>query len=125
MVQAFDVETAFLNGEGIDRELYVRPPFDLEGVDPHALWKIKKGVFGLSEAPRLWWLRIRKDLLETGWQELPVAPATFVLKDLAGALCGLLVLHVDDGLVCGPGEWHEKALASLKARAPINRWKNW
>ena len=78
-------------------------------------------MFGLSEAPRLWWLRIRKDLVETGWEELSVMAAVFIIKDPAGKLCGILVLHVDDGLTCGRGKHYTAALEALKKRAPLNK----
>ena len=104
------METAFLNGVQLDRELYVWPPTDVKNVDPKRLWKLKKGVFGLTEAPRLWWLRIRGDLLSCGWTEVHAAAAPFILKDKSGNLCGVLVLHVDDGLLCGKGKYYEDSL---------------
>ena len=115
LLRSFDVETAFLNGEKLLRELYCWPPADIKGVDPRNLWKLKKGVFGLTEAPRLWWLRIRKDLLKCGWTEVKAAPATFILLDAAERLCGILVLHVDDGLVAGEGAHYEKSLEHAEA----------
>ena len=33
MLRTFDVETAFLNGEPMQRILYCRPPRDMKGVD--------------------------------------------------------------------------------------------
>ena len=102
-LSSFDVETAFLNGERLLRELYCWSPADMKDVDPRRLWKLQKGVFGFTEAPRLWWLRIRKDLLRCGWVEVRAAPATFILLDKSGKLCGILVLHVDDGLLAGGG----------------------
>ena len=80
-------------------------------------------MFGLTEAPRLW-LRIRGDLLDCGWTEVKAAAATFILKDEHKKLCGVLVLHVDDGLRCGKGKLYEKSLEQLQSRAPLEVWKN-
>ena len=66
----FDVVTAFLTGESLKRELYTRAPREgLPAVDsspavrPFGLLKILKGAYGLTEAPRLWYLKA-KALLE-------------------------------------------------------------
>jgi hypothetical protein len=46
------------------------------------------------------------------------------LKDEHKKLCGVLVLHVDDGLLCGKGKHYEKSLEKLQTRAPLKVWKN-
>ena len=69
-------------------------------------------------------MRIRGDLLECGWTEVKAASATFILKDEKKQLCGVLVLHVDDGLFCGSGKHYEKSLEKLQTRAPLKVWKN-
>ena len=123
VLHAFDMEAAFLNGENMERLLYARPPQDLKKQDPRGLWKLKKAVFGLTEAPRRWWLRIRKDLLSLSWEEIPCLTATFILYDSAGRVCGLLVLHVDDGLTAGDGEHYERTIQELRKKAPLNAWR--
>ena len=35
------------------------------------LIELVKGVFGLKESPRLWWLKFRDAILESGFQEVP------------------------------------------------------
>jgi hypothetical protein len=122
-LMSFDVESAFLNGIALARELYCWSPNDVKKINPKRLWRLKKGVFGLTEAPRLWWLRIRGDLLACGWTEVKAAAATFILKDKRGKLCGVLVLHVDDGLLCGKGTCYEDALKALQKRAPLKSFK--
>ena len=93
----FDVKTAFLSGEQQEREIYVRPPKDgLPGVPADALLQPLKGVFGLKEAPRLWYLAARKKCEEAGFEELRTAKSTFVIRNPDGSLAGILVLHVDD-----------------------------
>jgi len=123
-LMSFDVETAFLNGVGLLRELYCWPPAGVRGINPTRLWKLKKGVFGLTEAPRLWWIRIRGDLIACGWIEVVAVQAVFILKNSYGELCGVLVLHVDDGLLHGAGARYERSLRQLENRAPLKTWKN-
>ena len=63
----FDVKTIFLSGKDHDRELYFRPPKEgLPGVEEGSLIKIIKGVRGLKEAPRLWYLKAKETLFKCG-----------------------------------------------------------
>ena len=70
---SFDVSTAFLSGREIGRTVYVRGPVDglpsvngIQRVRPYKLMKVLKGAYGLTEAPRLWYLRAR-ELLVDAW----------------------------------------------------------
>ncbi|CAE7856566.1 GIP, partial [Symbiodinium necroappetens] len=61
---AGDITAAFLNGDDMDRELYLRQPrTGLKGLDARQLLLITKGVFGLPDSPRKWWRRLRRDML--------------------------------------------------------------
>ena len=118
----FDVKTAFLSGLPLDREVYVRAPADglpaTDGHDviaPFALLRVLKGAYGLTEAPRLWYLRARQLLRDCGFVELRCARAVFTLR-CDECLVAVLTLHVDDGMLFG----HEKHPAFKKAKALIN-----
>ena len=52
-IESIDVTSAFLQGEKLDREIFVKPPkeADLNGY----LWKMKKATYGLCDASRHWW----------------------------------------------------------------------
>eukprot|EP00971_Amphidinium_carterae_P326305 6456999-Amphidinium_carterae.1 len=120
-VTSFDVSNAFLSGQHTTRLLYVQPPKDSAhlGLSNRHLLKVMKGVFGLPESPRLWWLEIRRMLLESGWIEHHELVATFLLfeesaDDKSKQLVGLLSLHVDDGIWAGNGACFEKAQESLR-----------
>ena len=64
-VSAGDVTAAFLNGEKLDRELYLKQPkHGLPGLHPDQLIKVEKGVFGLIDSPRKWWKKFKKDIQE-------------------------------------------------------------
>ena len=53
-------------------------------------------LFGLTEAPRLWYLRARQILIGVGFVELGIVKATFIYRAITGELVAMLVLHVDD-----------------------------
>ena len=45
-----DITGAFLQGEDIDRDVFVRPPKDVLKATPGILWKFKKILYGLNDA---------------------------------------------------------------------------
>ena len=102
----FDVATAFLSGREVDRDLYVKPPAGPEVCWASTLWRILKSAYGLSEAPRLWYIQAKNLLQQCGFEELAFAPATFVkIRTTAGQVCvvAILCLHLDDGFFGAQG----------------------
>ena len=64
VVSIGDIRAAFLNGVEAPRNLFFRQPArGIPGLAPGQLVEILKGVFGLSTSPKLWWLKLSKDLL--------------------------------------------------------------
>ena len=107
VIWTFDVTTAFLSGLKTERAIYVRgPPEGLpatngwEAVMPYELMQILKSAYGLTEAPRLWYLRAVEQIHKTELRELEMAKATFVAPD-DKEVWAILCLHVDDGLLMG------------------------
>eukprot|EP00971_Amphidinium_carterae_P034903 687385-Amphidinium_carterae.1 len=99
----FDVKDAFLAGVFNDRLLYVKLPREgIPSVEPGSLILLKKGVFGLPESPRLWWVKIHSIIMQAGFVEWQGFPAAFLFFD-GETLQGCLVLHVDDGVWAGSG----------------------
>jgi hypothetical protein len=53
-----DVKSVFLNGV-LEEEVYVRQPPGFESVDfPHWVFKLRKALCGLKQAPRVWYGRL-------------------------------------------------------------------
>ena len=55
---SLDVKSAFLQGNQIDRDLYLKPP---EETNTGNLWKLKTTVYGLSDASTMWYLWVKED----------------------------------------------------------------
>jgi hypothetical protein len=127
----FDVSTAFLSGKEIGRTVYVRGPVDglpsvngIQRVRPYKLMKVLKGAYGLTEAPRLWYLRARELLVdEIGFIELCCARAVFILQD-KGETVAMLTLHVDDGMLAGDSSnrVYQKAVKDINSEFNIKEW---
>lgn len=106
-----DVKSAFLKGDPYmagDRELYMENMKDSETSDApglpfgRALVKIRKGVFGLADAPRQWYLRLNRALLEQGWERSSLDYACWLLwSNDKTTLDGVIISHVDDLLLGG------------------------
>ena len=64
-------------------------------------------MFGIPEAPRLWWLRALEVITEAGFETVRACAGLFVLRD-RGRLVGVLALHVDDAMWAGAGRRFEK-----------------
>ena len=108
-IRSFDVSTAFLTGDRQTRKLYCRPPTrGLPGVHPDCLLEINTGVYGLREAPRLWYQAADRKLTMCGWEELETARSTYVCRDPhTGQNVGMLLLYVDDACYGGSGPHYE------------------
>lgn len=116
-----DVKSAFLKGDPYmseARELYMEnmrvksedePRLALE---PGCLVKIRKGVFGLSDAPREWYLRLNRSLTAAGWERSSMDFACWLLwSEDHTELHGILISHVDDLLLGGNLRAQEKLKA--------------
>ena len=129
--EVFDVHTAFLSGKPIDREVYVRAPKEGLGgnetdkVRPYALLRLLKGAYGLTEAPRLWYLRARELLHDIGFEEIKCARAVFTLREASNRVVAFLTLHVDDGMLYGDrtSQCYLDARAEIDKVFSIKAWK--
>ena len=105
-----DVKSAFLKGDaymsGV-RELYVSnirtssPDEPVLPLGPDGLARVRKGVFGLADAPRQWYLRLNRSLEAREWKRSLVDSACWMLWAADGSLDGVVVSHVDDLLLGG------------------------
>ena len=104
-----DVRAAFLKGDPyISRELFIK------GTDPKrgpsipipngCLARVLKGVFGLADAPREWYLRLARELHDNDWTRSVLDLAMWMRRDKQSRLSGIIVAHVDDLLFCGDPE---------------------
>lgn len=105
-----DIKSAFLKGDpymsGV-RELFLTNIKSLTGepllpFSKSGLARIKKGVFGLADAPRQWYLRLHRALSERGWERSPFDAACWLLWSAdRSRLHGIILSHVDDLLLGG------------------------
>ncbi len=118
-----DVKTAFLRGKDQPRELYVRLPTEMPpdcGYEPREIVEVVKGLYGLSEAPRLWWLEYKSALEELGFVHMKLLPGVFALFR-NGFLSAVVGLHVDDAIMAQAKG--ETVLEQLRKSFEYGTWK--
>ncbi|KAL4282228.1 hypothetical protein GQ457_03G017580 [Hibiscus cannabinus] len=98
-----DVKSDFLNGE-LEEDIYVYQPegFVVPGKE-HQVYKLKRALYALKQAPRAWYYRIDSYLQKLGFQRC-VNEATLYLKKEKNVDLLVISLYVDDLLVMGSND---------------------
>ena len=106
-LRTLDVKGAYLQGKGIKRKIYIKPPKDLA---QSCLWLLKKTVYGLCDAARAWYDTVSTTLIRLGMEtdHLWGQSLFFWMKD--GKLQGLLAVHVDDFMYAGENSFMEQVI---------------
>ena len=123
-----DISNAFLQGAPLvgKAPMYMRPPKQgLKGVGPGQLLKLLKPVYGRPDAPRAWYEELARILCdELGFEKSFVDPAMFMLRNASGKLMALMIVHVDDVMVCCDGSDHaNQVIEKLHKRFPFGTWQ--
>ena len=109
-VNSMDVTAAFLQGTPLSREVYLKPPREAKAKGK--LWKLKQCVYGLNDASRHFYLKIKEELMKAGCKCSYLDPAVFSYYD--GDLKGLLMSHVDDFLWAGTEEFKTSVVDRIR-----------
>ena len=104
-----DVKSAYLQGNEISREVYLKPPPEF---DNGKLWKLHKTVYGLKDAARQWYLRVKTELLRMGVKVSSLDAGMFYWRN-AGEVAGIICLYVDDFLWVGDSIFKESIVDKL------------
>ncbi len=113
-----DIKSAFLQGDKIDRELYIQPPKGFSS--PDKLWKLNKCLYGLKDGSRKFYLNMRKFLVGCGCVVSDIEPTLYLyFKDQK--LSGILLSHVDDFLGAGTELFHKNVVTPLKKQYQVSK----
>lgn len=96
-ITAIDISTAFLYGEIDVTNAYMEMPeglprYDAEGYE--LVCHLHKSIYGLRQAPRIWFQHFKKSLEAFGFSQSKVDPCLFIFEDGSTTMYGLL--WVDD-----------------------------
>ncbi|KAI3769793.1 hypothetical protein L6452_00906 [Arctium lappa] len=93
-VYRMDVKSAFLYGT-IDEEVYVCQPPGFESPSyPDRVYKLKKALYGLHQAPRAWYDTLSTYILENGFERGIIDKTLFIKRSKKDIL--LVQIYVDD-----------------------------
>ncbi|GJS18985.1 retrovirus-related pol polyprotein from transposon TNT 1-94, partial [Tanacetum coccineum] len=94
MVYQIDVKSAFLYGK-IEEEVYVCQPPRFEDLDfPDRVYKVKKALYRLHQALRVWYETLSTYLLDNGFQRGKIDKTLFINRDKGDIL--LVQVYMDD-----------------------------
>ncbi|GKF20856.1 retrovirus-related pol polyprotein from transposon TNT 1-94 [Tanacetum coccineum] len=94
VVYQMDVKTAFLNGN-LWEEVYVSQPDGFVDPDnPNHVYKLKKALYRLKQAPRAWYDMLSSFLISQDFSKGSVYPTLFICKE--GKALLLVQVYVDD-----------------------------
>ena len=98
-VHHLDVKTAFLHGE-LKEEVFVSQPegFVVSG-EEHKVYKLKRALYGLRQAPRAWNIKLNQILRGLSFQRCSNEPSLYRKETQQELL--IVVVYVDDLLVTG------------------------
>eukprot|EP00798_Chlamydomonas_sp_ICE-L_P015044 gene15044-biopygen24097 len=93
-----DVRTAFLNGD-LAEEVYIAVPEGLHVMYPDKCFKLDKAIYGIKQAPRVWWLNLSSTLAKHGFKPTFADQCLFIKQGAKGLVYCLV--YVDDILFAG------------------------
>ena len=115
-----DLKVAFLQGDFYDkkenRDVYSPMPLDLQNLlgipGPQKFLKLQKAAYGLNDAPRRFFVRLRNKLLEYGFRQSLTDKCVFFSKN-GENLNGVICTHVDDIIWTGTSKFHDDFVSKL------------
>merc|ERR1712115_174233 len=117
-IVSMDIRAAFLQAKTLDREVFVRPPKDIE--KEGVIWKLLKPLYSLDDASRKFYLKVKETLQELGLKTLPGDDA-FYYEHRDGKLMGLNLSHVDDFTIAGDTDFVKRIVTGIKERFIVSK----
>ena len=114
-LNSIDVKTAFLQGKPIERDIYLRPPKEAK---TDKLWHLRKCVYGLGDAPRFWYLRVKEEFIKLNGKICPADQGIFVWYK-NDQLIGIIACFVDDMIWGGTEYFFETVIKNFKSTFQI------
>ena len=95
-LRQLDVKTAFLNGE-LEEDIYMKQPPGYETGGSDMVCHLQRALYGLRQAPRAWYSKLKKVLEDIGFQASEADPGLFILHIQSDFT--YMLVYVDDLLV--------------------------
>ena len=89
-------------------------------LDHETVLRLRKAVNGLVNAPKKWWDRLKKSLIEHDFTSCALDPCAFVLQK-SGKIHGMLRVHVDD-VFGGGDETFDRIMTTVRKEFDFGAW---
>ena len=116
-VWAIDISAAFLQGNSLERDVFLKMPPDV--CEKGKIWKLKRCIYGLNDAPRAWYERVKEEFIKLNATRSMFDQALFFWHE-NGKLDGVLTSHVDDFAYCGTERFHSEIMSTIIRRFKIS-----
>nr|DAD45035.1 TPA_asm: hypothetical protein HUJ06_003265 [Nelumbo nucifera] len=113
-LRQLDVNNAFLQGHLLEDVYMAQPPGFIDQDNPTHVCKLKKAIYGLKQALRVWYYELRQFLLQSGFINSYADSSLFVLH--SGDTTIFLLVYVDDIIVTGNSHQSIQCLIDLLAQ---------
>ena len=113
VLNSLDVKKAFLHGKVIKHTVYVRPPIE---ANINQIQKFQKNVYRLADAIRLWYLKLKEELIKLGALMLTLDKEAFIWTKEHKAI-GFVACFV--GILWGGNEEFSYIIKQLKCTFKI------
>ena len=117
-IVSMDIRATFLQAKTLDREVFVRPPKDIE--KEGVIWKLLKPLYGLDDASRKFYLKVKETLQKLKLKTLPGDDAVYY-EHKNGKLMGIILSHVDDFTIAGTREFVNRIVSGIKRKFTVSK----
>ena len=115
-IHLLDIKSVFLQGQPINRNIFLKPPPEVDTIN---LWKLLVTVYGLYDAPRAWYHKVKEVLEKVRGRKSKFDDAIFYWYH-NDKLEGILSFHVDDFIWVGTNHFIKKVINILKQTFSIS-----
>jgi hypothetical protein len=98
-IHQMDVKSAFLNGDFIEEVYVSQPPGHEKDGQSSKVYKLRKALYGLRQAPRAWNSKLDATLVELGFVKCP-SEAGLYRKEVQDSVL-IIGVYVDDLVITG------------------------
>ena len=109
-----------MQSERLEREVFIQLPKNIEK-DRSYVYKLNKPLYGLTDAGRQFWLRVRKILKEDGFKNLVGDECYYQKYDKEGKLIGMLLTRIDDFIYNGNEEFVKQVEELFKKELAVSK----
>ena len=111
-MRCIDIKTAFLQGKKIERTVFLQPPAEAKTIN---IWQLRQCVYGLADAPREIYNRLREESLQVVISQPDQRLFTWKKEDHHG----IAIFQMDDILFGGDPEFHNTVISPLETTFSI------